>query len=408
MSMTNMPASERPHIAFFGMRNAGKSSIVNAITNQNLSIVSDKLGTTTDPVTKSMELLPLGPVVIIDTPGFDDNGELGELRVQKTKEVLRRTDIAVLVVDGTKGLQSYDKELISLFTENDIPYVTVLNKSDISVLNESDITHNNSVISGHFSVVSAKTGNGINELKETIGHLLEQDKAPKYVIKDLIEPNDLVVLVIPIDESAPKDRIILPQQMVLRECLDQNAVALCVQPSELTMLLNSLSKKPAMVITDSQAFKQVAQDTPEDIFLTSFSILMARYKGFLETAVKGISAIKELSDNSKVLIAEGCTHHRQCNDIGTVKLPIMLRGLTNKQLLIDNCSGREYPSDLSEYDLVIHCGGCMITETEMKNRMKQTVTSNIPFTNYGITLAYLNGILSRSLEIFPNLRSLID
>lgn len=414
MSLTNIPASERPHIAFFGMRNAGKSSVVNAITNQNLSIVSDRLGTTTDPVTKSMEILPLGPVVIIDTPGFDDEGELGVLRVEKTKEVLRRTDIAVLIVDGSVGLRSCDLELEALFKEHEIPYIMVYNKADLSEnINSNGKTNGPEDASqiktgANFLTVSAKTKEGIHELKEKIGHFLSQKNTPSFVVRDLIQPEDLVILVIPIDESAPKDRIILPQQMVLRECLDQNAVAICVQPKELPMTLNSLSKKPALVITDSQAFSQVSKDTPKELFLTSFSILMAKYKGFLETAIQGVSKIESLKDGSRILIAEGCTHHRQCNDIGTVKLPNLLRSYTKCDLLFDFCSGRDYPKELSSYDLVIHCGGCMITETEMHSRMKQTVHADIPFTNYGITLAYLNGILPRSIEIFPKLLSLLE
>lgn len=423
MSLSNIPSSERPHIAFFGMRNAGKSSVVNAVTGQNLSIVSDKLGTTTDPVSKAMEILPLGPVVIIDTPGFDDEGEIGELRVEKTQEVLRRTDLAVLVVDITKGFRQCDKALMSLFREKSIPFITVMNKADLNNVDsektdlnkaaQEDGGSNKSAESAKekpskaMIFVSAKTGDGIHELKEAIGHLLDKNKALKYVVRDLIKPNDLVVLVIPIDESAPKDRIILPQQMVLRECLDGKAAALCVQPEELASLLKALSRKPILVITDSQAFKEAAQDTPSDIYLTSFSILMARYKGFLETAVKGVSIIKNLQDGARVLIAEGCTHHRQCNDIGTVKLPKLLKAFTGKALVYETCSGREFPFDLSSYDLVLHCGGCMVTETEMLNRMKQAVEQGIPFTNYGIMLAYLNGILIRSLEMFPEIKALL-
>jgi len=395
MNITGTPSSERPHIAFFGMRNAGKSSLVNAVTSQKLSIVSESLGTTTDPVSKAMEILPLGPVVIIDTPGFDDEGSLGKMRVDKAKEVLRRTDIAVLVVDAVKGLQSCDNELINIFKKNDIPYITAFNKADIA---EKIISP-----AGEFIPVSSKTGEGINELKEKIGHILEDGKERKYIIRDLIKPGDLVILVIPIDESAPKDRLILPQQMVLRECLDANAAALLVQPDELRMLLDSLNKRPALVITDSQAFAQVSADTPDDIPLTSFSILMARYRGFLETSVKGIFHINNLQSGSRILIAEGCTHHRQCGDIGTVKLPKLIKKSTTRNLIFDTCSGREFPSNLKEYDLIIHCGGCMITETEMLNRMKEAVSEGVPFTNYGIALAYLNGILDRSLEFLPKI-----
>ncbi|MBQ0059874.1 MAG: [FeFe] hydrogenase H-cluster maturation GTPase HydF [Lachnospiraceae bacterium] len=402
MSLQNTPSSERPHIAFFGMRNAGKSSLVNAVTGQNLSIVSDKLGTTTDPVTKAMEILPLGPVVIIDTPGFDDQGDLGQLRVEKAKEVLRKTDVAILVADITKGLQDWDHTLISLFKERSLPYIIVLNKADLAHTSSSEASLENAL------EVSSVTGTGVHELKEKIGHILEENDAPKYIVRDLISKNDLVVLVIPIDESAPKGRIILPQQLVLRELLDANAAALCVQDTELPALLSSLSKKPALVITDSQAFKKVSADTPEDIPLTSFSILLARYKGFLEDAVNGTAALKTLSEGSRILIAEGCTHHRQCNDIGTVKLPKLIKKVTGKDFIYETCSGREYPSDLTKYDFVLHCGGCMLNEKEMLSRMKMAKDQGVPVSNYGITLAYLNGILKRSVEVFPGLAEKIE
>jgi [FeFe] hydrogenase H-cluster maturation GTPase HydF len=400
MSLENVPSSERPHIAFFGMRNAGKSSVVNAVTGQSLSIVSDTPGTTTDPVTKAMEILPLGPVVIIDTPGFDDEGDLGLLRVEKAKEVLRKTDIAILVVDMTKGLNEKDRFLINLFKETEIPYIVVYNKLDLG--------DGPSSFTGSTMGVSAKTKDGIHELKEKIGHMISQkNTVQKYIIRDIIKPKDLVVLVIPIDESAPKGRIILPQQMVLRELLDANASALCVQDTELKDLLGSLNKKPALVVTDSQAFKKVSADTPDDILLTSFSILMARYKGFLKEAVKGVSVIKKLNNGAKILIAEGCTHHRQCNDIGTVKIPKLLKKVTGKDFVYETCSGREYPSDLTKYDFVLHCGGCMLNEKEMVSRIKMAEAQNVPVSNYGITLAYLNGILSRSVQIFDDIAKLI-
>ena len=398
MGLNNLPSSERAHISFFGRRNAGKSSVVNAVTGQKLSIVSDKLGTTTDPVTKAMEILPMGPVVIIDTPGFDDEGELGELRVEKAKQVLNKTDVAVLIIDVSAGMKETDKELISLFKEKEIPYITVYNKCD--TLEEVPADNGNTLY------VSALTGSGIHELKEKIASFTP-DKREKFIVRDLIEEKDLVVLVIPIDESAPKGRIILPQQQTLREVLDTNAVAVCVQDTDLKDYLATGGKKPKMVITDSQAFKLVSDVVPEDIPLTSFSILLARYKGFLIEAVKGVSALKELKEGSCILVAEGCTHHRQCNDIGTVKLPNMIRKFTGKDFIFETVSGREFPDNLSKYDLVLHCGGCMLNDREVQNRMKSAVSQGIPFTNYGITIAYLTGILKRSLELFPELTKLI-
>ena len=397
MGLNDTPQSERIHIGFFGRRNAGKSSLVNAITNQQISVVSDVKGTTTDPVTKAMELLPLGAVVIIDTPGFDDEGELGLMRVKRTKQVLNRADIAVLVIDGNAGKSPLDEELISLFKEKNIPYLIAYNKSDLT--GEKEYTDG--------IAVSSLSGYNINELKEKIASIAKLDKEERKICSDLLKLGDIAVLVVPIDESAPKGRLILPQQQTIRDVLDAGASALVVKDTELEMLLEKLGTKPEVVITDSQVFGKVSKIVPQDIKLTSFSILMARYKGFLDTAVKGAVAIENLKDGDKVLISEGCTHHRQCNDIGTVKLPNWLRKYTGKDIVIETSSGKGFPDDLSEYSLVIHCGGCMLNEREMQYRRKFAEDSNIPFTNYGIAIAYMQGILKRTLSVFPNLEKLI-
>ena len=398
MSLNNTPSAERVHIGFFGRRNAGKSSVVNAFTNQELSVVSDVKGTTTDPVMKSMELLPMGPVVIIDTPGFDDEGALGELRVKKTKQILNRADCAVLVVDATQGLTPADQELIALFQEKDIPYLVAYNKSDLGAapqLGEKELA------------VSAVTREGIEELKERIARLTRSPSEGKRLVGDLLSPGDLVVLVTPIDSAAPKGRLILPQQQTLRDVLDAGCLSLVVKEDGLRDALQKLAVKPRMVITDSQAFSQVDRDTPKDIPLTSFSILMARYKGFLTDAVKGVAAIDRLQDGDKVLIAEGCTHHRQCEDIGTVKIPRWLREYTGKELQLEHSSGRDFPEDPSPYKLVIHCGGCMLNDREVAYRRKTAADAGVPFTNYGITIAHLKGILKRSVELFPDLHALL-
>lgn len=398
MGLNDTPSANRIHIGFFGQRNAGKSSLVNAVTGQELALVSDIAGTTTDPVYKAMELLPLGPVMIIDTAGFDDEGELGELRIKKTKQILNKTDVAVLTVSAETGFSDCDRELSELFKKKDIPYIVAVNKTDLS--NAPAITK----IPEEITVkVSAKTGEGINELKERIARLVETDDMRLRLVGDLLKPSDIAVLVVPIDSSAPKGRLILPQQQAIRDILEANAITAVVRETELKEALSSFNRKPALVITDSQAFKRVAKDTPSDIPLTSFSILMARFKGFLETAVKGAAAIDKLNDGDTVLISEGCTHHRQCEDIGTVKLPKWLKEYTGKNLNIKNSSGTEFPEELSEYSLIIHCGGCMLNEREMKYRMKCSVDQEIPFTNYGTAIAYMNGILKRSIEIFPNL-----
>ena len=393
MSMNSTPAANRIHIGFFGCRNAGKSSIVNAVTNQEVAVVSDTKGTTTDPVSKSMELLPLGAVVITDTPGFDDVGELGELRVRRTKQILNKTDVAVLVIDGTVGMNDCDRQLIEIFKEKEIPYVVAYNKSDISAKRE---TKENEVS------VSAVNGDGIEELKEKIGKSVKSDDEKK-IVGDLINSGDTVVLVVPIDEAAPKGRLILPQQQTIRDILEAGAISVVAKDTELDKALSALSQKPAMVICDSQVFRQVADALSEDIVLTSFSILMARYKGFLESAVNGICAIENLKDGDTVLVSEGCTHHRQCGDIGTVKIPALLKKYTGKNINIESSSGGGFPDDLSKYSLIIHCGGCMLSEREVRYRMKCAEDAGVPFTNYGTAIAYMNGILKRSLAPFPSL-----
>ena len=397
MGLNETPSSERVHIGFFGRRNAGKSSVVNAVTGQELSVVSQVKGTTTDPVYKSMELLPMGPVVIIDTPGFDDEGALGELRVRKTKQILNRSDCAVLVVDGTAGKTKTDEELILLFKEKKIPYVVAYNKCDLT----GPMTYEDGLS------VSASEGLFIHELKEKIGSLVNTGDTKMRIVGDLLNPYDLVVLVIPIDKAAPKGRLILPQQQAIRDILEAGAISVVVRETELKETLERLGTRPALVITDSQAFEQVSKDTPEEILLTSFSILMARYKGFLEDAVKGVAAIGDLKDGDRILISEGCTHHRQCDDIGTVKLPRWLRQHTGKELLIETSSGREFPEGLSSYKLIIHCGGCMLNEREMEYRRKCAADAGVPFTNYGTAIAYMKGILKRSVKVFPHLKELL-
>ena len=388
--MNTTPKSNRLHIAFFGNCNAGKSSVVNAFTNQKLSVVSNVFGTTTDPVSKSMELLPIGPVEIIDTPGFDDNSDLGKLRVEKTFQILRKTDVAILVIDVTKGKNDFDRKLISLFKEKNIPYIVVYNKTDLQKL---DKLSNNEIM------VSATKNIGINDLREKVAHFVKVED--KKIIGDKLNEGDIALLVVPIDKSAPKGRLILPQQQTIRDIIDSNCTAIVCKEDKITETINNLKKKPKVVITDSQVFKKANADTPKDIYLTSFSILMARYKGFLATAVKGAKSISDLNDGDKILIAEGCTHHRQCEDIGTVKLPKWLNNFTNKNIEIDFCSGTEFPNDLGKYKLVIHCGGCMLNEREVQSRMNMAIMQNIPFTNYGTSIAYMQGILERSLEIFP-------
>lgn len=395
MSLNDTPTGDRVHIGFFGRRNAGKSSIVNAVTGQELSVVSDTKGTTTDPVSKAMELLPMGPVTIIDTPGFDDEGALGEKRVQRTRQVLNRTDVAVLVVDGRAGLLDCDRQLIELFRQKNIPYVVAWNKSDL-IPPEQECPP-------EALRVSAKTGENIFALKERIAHLGNAEEQKLQLVGNLVQPGQLAVLVIPIDKAAPKGRLILPQQQVLRDILDADGEAICVKEDRLTDTLGKLREKPAVVITDSQVFDTVAAQVPTDIPLTSFSILMARKKGLLEEAVRGAAAIERLKDGDTVLISEGCTHHRQCDDIGTVKIPRWLGNYTGKQLNIATSSGKSFPEELEDYQLVIHCGGCMLSEREVRYRMKCAQDQKVPITNYGIAIAYMKGILRRSIAMFPKL-----
>ena len=389
MSLNDVVSAERLHIGFFGLRNAGKSSVVNAVTGQDLSLVSDVKGTTTDPVKKAMELLPLGPVVIIDTPGIDDEGELGELRVKKTKQVLNYIDIAVLVVDSTLGLQDFDREMLSLFAQKKIPFVVAYNKSDLFA--ENVVLDDNTIL------VSAKNGTNINELKEKIAHTVKLQNEKKQVVGDLLQNGDIVVLVTPIDSAAPKGRLILPQQMTIRDILDVGAIPVVTRETELETTLNALKEKPRMVITDSQVFGFVSK-VVGDIPLTSFSILMARYKGSLQSAVKGAEKMKKLNDGDTILISEGCTHHRQCGDIGTQKLPKWLKEYSKKEVDFKFTSGKDFPEDLSGISLVIHCGGCMLTEREMQYRRRFCEENNVPITNYGTAIAEINGILEKSLE----------
>ncbi len=396
MSLNSTPASDRVHIGFFGRRNAGKSSVVNAVTGQNLAIVSDVKGTTTDPVYKAMELLPLGPVMIIDTPGIDDEGALGELRIKKTRQVLNKTDVAALIVDGTEGKKQSDEELIGMFQKKGLPYVVVYNKADLCGPTAEKNSPNE-------IWVSAMEGSNIYELKELIARLAATQEPQQRIVADLLSPSDFVVLVVPIDKAAPKGRLILPQQQTIRDILEADAVSIVVKENELKNTLKRLGQKVRLVITDSQVFAGVSADTPEDIPLTSFSILFARYKGNLELTVKGVRAIEALKDGDRVLICEGCTHHRQCDDIGTVKIPRWIRQYTGKQLEFDFTSGTEFPDELGEYAMVVHCGGCMLNEREMKYRLQCAEDQGVPVTNYGILMAYINGILKRSLEPFPQI-----
>ncbi len=398
MSLNNTPSADRIHISFFGRRNAGKSSVVNAVTGQQLAIVSDVLGTTTDPVLKAMELLPLGPVVIIDTPGIDDEGELGALRVKKSYQMLNKTDIAVLVADATIGMTKEDEALLERIRQKGIPCVIVYNKSDLAEVK---------AVSENEICVSAKTGENIYQLKELIAAQAKNSDNKKHIVSDMLEPGDIVVLVVPIDSSAPKGRLILPQQQTVRDIIDHHSVCVVTQPSELAMTLSSLAKKPRLVITDSQAFAQVSRIVPEDITLTSFSILFANYKGNLRLAVSGVRALSTLEDGDTVLMAEGCTHHRQCDDIGTVKIPRLIKSFTGRDISFVWNSGTEFAEDLKKYKLIIHCGGCMLNEREMKFRLKCAEDEGVPITNYGTAIAYMNGILKRSLEPFPDIQGLI-
>jgi [FeFe] hydrogenase H-cluster maturation GTPase HydF len=401
MGLNETPSSERVHIGFFGRRNAGKSSLVNAVTGQDLVIVSDVKGTTTDPVNKAMELLPLGPVLIIDTPGIDDEGALGELRVRKAKQVLNKTDVAVLVVDAEVGKTPADEELIRLFQDKKVNFVLVYNKSDLLTHIPTQVQHNE-------IYVSAKNNTNIENLKEKIAALASTEEPKLRIVGDLINPSDFVILVVPIDKAAPKGRLILPQQQTIRDILEADAAAVVVKEYELKETLKQLGKKPKLVITDSQVFAKVSADTPPDISLTSFSILFARYKGFLLQAVRGVKVLDTLQDGDRILIAEGCTHHRQCDDIGTVKLPRWIKNYTGKQLDFGFTSGVEFPEDLSPYRLILHCGGCMVNEREMVYRQKCAEDQRVAFTNYGTTIAHIQGILRRGISIFPHILAEIE
>lgn len=408
MGMNQTPASERVHISFFGKRNAGKSSVINAVTGQDLAIVSSVMGTTTDPVYKSMELLPLGPVVVIDTPGIDDEGELGALRVRKSYQVLNKTDIAILVVDSTTGKDEEEFALLHKFHEKHIPYLVVYNKIDL--LSVEKIKNLAMSVRAGEVLVSAADGMNIQELKEKIATLKPEDTHQYPLIQDLIEPLDLVILVVPIDKAAPKGRLILPQQQTIRDILERGALSLVVRDTELKSTLDHFLAQgvcPKLVVTDSQAFARVSKDVPENITLTSFSILFARYKGELETQLKGVAALSSIEDGDHILIAEGCTHHRQCGDIGTCKMPEWIRNYTGKEPVFEFTSGTEFPDDVSSYKMVVHCGGCMLNEREMKYRIACCQDQGVPITNYGILIAQVTGILKRSLGPFPQMQELV-
>ena len=401
MSLNQTPSAERVHIGFFGLRNAGKSSLVNAVTGQEISVVSDVKGTTTDPVRKSMELLPLGPVTIIDTPGLDDEGELGELRVQKAREVLATVHVAVLVVEATRGMTDLDRGLLALLDERKIPTVIAYNKSDLT---DAPVPADDP----RAVAVSAITGVGVHELKEKLAALATGQGNTRRLVSDLLSPDDVVVLVIPIDESAPKGRLILPQQQTIRDVLDAHCTVIACQDTELKKTLSALSVKPRLIITDSQAFGRVAKDVPDGVMLTSFSILFARYKGDLATLVRGASALSHLRDGDRVVIAEGCTHHRQCNDIGTTKIPQWIEAFSGVKPTFEFTSGGDFPDDLAECRLIVHCGGCMLTDKEMRARMERAEAAGVPMVNYGVAIAHMHGILKKSLAPFPDVAKLLD
>lgn len=402
MSLNATPSSERIHIGFFGRRNAGKSSLVNAVTGQNLSVVSNVAGTTTDPVKKAMELLPLGPVVMIDTPGLDDEGSLGELRIQKAEAMLQNVNLAVVVVDATIGMKEEEEKLLTMLQNRKIPYLIAMNKADLSPQNVEK--------AGLESVptvwVSAATGYHVQELKEKLARLGMAQKSERVLVRDLLEPGDLVVLVVPIDEAAPKGRLILPQQQTIRDILDAGAISVVCKEDELEITLRKLCTKPRLVITDSQAFHKVSSIVPREVLLTSFSILFARYKGELDVLRKGVFALDTLKDGDKILMAEGCTHHRQCGDIGSVKIPALIRKTTGKNPVFEFTSGGDFPKNLEDYALVIHCGGCTLTEQMMKTRLQTCETMGVPVTNYGMAIAHMNGILERSMEVFGEQRGM--
>ena len=408
-SLNATPAGERVHIGLFGKRNAGKSSLINALTGQKLAVVADIPGTTTDPVLKAMELLPLGPVLMMDTAGIDDTGELGQLRVQKSLQVLNKTDIAILVIDSVADITEEDLKLLQRIQDKELSCVVVFTKADVAEKNAMQDntvpeTKHNAIPSSIPQIsVSSTTGKHIKELKDLLAHLVPQKKAPFPICADLLQPEDQVLLVTPIDSAAPKGRLILPQQQTIRDIIDRDAVAIITKENNVGSALKNMKKPPVMVITDSQAFGKVNQAVPQEIKLTSFSILMARHKGNLEQAVLGVAALKQLQDGDRILISEGCTHHRQCGDIGTEKLPKWIRDFTGRQFNFSWTSGTEFPADLSPYRLIIHCGGCMLNEREMQYRYRCAADQNVPMTNYGLCIAYIHGILKRSLSVFPDL-----
>ena len=417
MSLHTTLQGDRIQIALFGKRNAGKSSVINAVTGQQLAIVSEVKGTTTDPVSKAMELLPLGPCMFIDTPGIDDEGELGEKRVERAMQVLNRTDIALVVIDintveeedweSVRGLPPKEMEIISLIEEKKIPYVIVLNQADRMEDTASEEIRNQIAMKNGTVpavVVSSKTGDGLEELKDTLIRLAPDADAKLHIVGDLIEEGDIILLVVPVDSAAPKGRLIMPQQQVIRDILDNQAIAIVVQVPQLPKALEDFQDRIKMVITDSQVFKEVSAILPESMLLTSFSILFARHKGNLLKLVEGVRTVDRLKDGDRVLVAEGCTHRRQCEDIGTVKIPRWLKEHTGKDLVIETCSGMEFPADLSKYSLIIHCGGCTLHEKEMKHRIFRAGQQQVPIVNYGIFIAYVNGILERSVEVFPDIR----
>ncbi len=424
MALNQTPAGERVHIGFFGRRNAGKSSLMNAVTGQELAVVSEVKGTTTDPVSKTMELLPLGPVMVIDTPGIDDEGELGDLRVRKSRQVLNKTDIAVLVVDGTVGETKEDMELLALFHEKQVPYLVVYHKADLlpeagaGKSGERNKEKSEQALAGKVLeeksenshpvlYVSSKTGLGIEDLKNRLA-AMKPFKEEKDLLEGLVRPGDLVVLVTPIDKAAPKGRLILPQQQTIRALLDHGCVSMAVRETELEHMLKKIGQKPALVITDSQAFSMVSSIVPKDIPLTSFSILFARYKGDLRQAVAGVKALERIQDGDKILISEGCTHHRQCNDIGTVKLPGWIRSYTGREPEFVYTSGTGFHEDLKAFRVIVHCGACMLNEREMKYRLACARDQGVDITNYGIVIAHIHGILKRSLGPFPDIEALLE
>ena len=400
MSMNATPRGERPHIALFGRRNTGKSSLINAIANQQLSVVSEVKGTTTDPVYKAMELLPLGPVLLIDTPGLDDEGELGQLRIQKTKEVLAKTDIAILVCDACEGVGTVELDTISLIKERKLPFVVVMNKCDLYRLDVEAVQGYSKETGAEVLCVSASSHEGVHELKEFLSRMLPDDEGKHSLVRDLLKPGDFVVLVVPIDSAAPKGRLILPQQQVIRDVLEAGAISIVTRDTELKHTLEKLGTKPRLVITDSQAFEKVSAETPKDILLTSFSILFARYKGDIEELMRGARAVEALKDGDKVLISEGCTHHRQCEDIGTVKLPKWIGRYTGKQLDFSFSSGNHFPDNLKDYSVIVHCGACMLNRKEMSHRIATAKEAGVPIVNYGVLIVYMQGILDRTTEPF--------